>query len=685
MPVIGTTEARKPGSNGYTSDPMLAYAKEFLNVANSILENGRVDIFTEASKMLRTDINNSTMKEFFIENSCDPKGMTPEELEDHYVMMEQLYKNDKAAVLEHVGMSNYNPVIGMTFPIHKNIMLNNIFDKGAIPKLVATSPKFTVSMETRWLIDPVTGQKIDMWREQYKMTDAIEKAAPMKSMYMALPEAENTNVLTTLFGLAEDGINNLSLESYLSGVVVTNAALGRACFPGQKLQLAASYTDAAGATVTEIVTYTNDTQAAELIYAGCTPTGTAWTAWATGKTAATVVGPIFAWKGNFAPAYGGYDRQIVEQFAVPVVAVAGGITAGTLADTWKVEAVDWSDPTMATTVTIDNITSEEAIPGPNRMRGFVSGFSKNNRFGITSSQTAVGGVIFTSRIDTSSAQLKTPSVSWDIRTDIIEIPNRIPINVTISPEEVKDIAALYQINQLTKVMSLMKISLGNYKDDLIRRGLDESYVTMPADCKIGRSFDFAPTTNYALDPVEWRHKTFMDALDTHATQLLHVLNDPNVTFNIIGRDDLIRKITPTDYTYQSPSSIGPVELDFVKTVVTSDKRTYQFISSDKLRDSNNLMIILCPRNSERFIYRIYDYQMYLSNEIRNAQNPSLPAVHAFERWIMKSYQPVQGRIRILNPTGLRNYGTDYSYNTDPIGRGDGQASMGKNFFDIDKV
>ena len=231
----------------------------------------------------------------------------------------------------------------------------------------------------------------------------------------------------------------------------------------------------------------------------------------------------------------------------------------------------------------------------------------------------------------------------------------------------------------------MKISLANYKDDKIRRYLDTSYLTMPANSKIGRSFDFAPSQNYALDPIEWRHKTFMDSLDTHATQLLHVLNDPNVTFNIIGRDDLIRKITPTDYTYQSPSSIGPVQLDFVKTVVTSDKRTYQFISSDKLRDSNNLMIIMCPRNSERFIYRIYDYQMYLSNEIRNISNPALPAVHAFERWIMKDYQPVQGRIRILNPTGLRNYGTDYAFNNDPTGRGDGMKSIGKNDFNIDAI
>lgn len=676
MPVIGEQISRKPGSMGYAHDPMANYAKEFLNLTTSILEEARLDLYEDTSKVLRKGISDESMKQFFMENSCDPKGMSAEELEDHMVMMEQMYENDKQAVLEHCGMGQYNPVIGMTFPIHKNIMLNNIFDKGAIPKFVATSPKFTVSMETRWLIDPETNEKIDMWREQYKMTDAIDKAAPLKTLYLPLPETENTNIIETLFGVPADHNTNLSIESYLSGLIGSKVV-----FPAQTIKAVVSLTDTAnpGVTTYDIVTYTNTTTSAVIVSATSTPSDFAAQLPAYDTTVtATLVGGVFDWRGPFAPAYGGYDRQICEQFALPTVTA---VAAGTLPDTWALTV------TLAngSTVTIDNATSEDAIPGQYRTVGFISGFAKNNRFGLTSSNATVGGVLLTSRLDTSSAMLKTASVSWDVRTDIIEIPNAIPINVTIAPEEVKDIAALYQINQLTKVMSLMKISLGNYKDDKIRRFMDQSFLEMPADSKIARQFDFAPSQNYALDPIEWRHKTFMDALDTHATQLLHVLNDPNVTFNIIGRDDLIRKITPTDYTYQTPSAIGPVQLDFVKTVCTSDKRTYQFISSDKLRDTNNLMIIVCPRNSERFIYRIYDYQMYLSNEIRNITNPALPAVHAFERWIIKHYQPVQGRIRILNPTGLRNYGTDYAYNNDPTGRGDGVKSIGKNDFNIDAI
>ena len=210
---------------------------------------------------------------------------------------------------------------------------------------------------------------------------------------------------------------------------------------------------------------------------------------------------------------------------------------------------------------------------------------------------------------------------------------------------------------------MFKLTLANYKDDKIHKFLDESFIRMPEANKLAKTFDFAPREGYYSDHIEWRSKTFMDALDTHVTNLLQVLNDPNMTITVIGNADLIRKITPTEYTYQSPSNIGPVALDYQKTVVTSDKRVYNFISSDKLRDNKNLIVLLCPRNTERIVYRLYDYQLYVSNEIRNAINYALPAIHAFERFKMVEYQPVQARIKILNPTGLR----DYVPNDDPIG------------------
>jgi hypothetical protein len=332
-------------------------------------------------------------------------------------------------------------------------------------------------------------------------------------------------------------------------------------------------------------------------------------------TTATVETTVDEWVPvnhlKFTPGYGEFDRSMIESVNLPA-----------------------------------NVTSADKVD-------VVSGTMHKNKFQISSLKGIIKAVRLTARKDTSNGMLQTCSVKWSAKTDIVEIPSAIPINTPVSPEEVKDVGALYQVNQLSKIMAMFKTVMENYKDDKIKQNLDNSFAAMPGSQKISGTFDFAPREGYALDHVEWRHKTFFDALDTHITKMLQILNEPNMTVTIFGRPDLIRKITPTEYTYLTPSAIGPVELDFVKTVTTSDKRTYQFISSQKLKNSDTLTIILCPRNSERIIYRIYDYQMYVSNEIRNSQNYALPAIHAFERWKFVEYQPVQGRLTILNPTGLK--------------------------------
>ena len=86
MPTVGTRELRTPGT-GYAHDPMNAFAKEFATISNSILQEQQLDVFTESTKVLRNPLTDGTMRDFFVENSCDKAGMTAEELEDHYQMM----------------------------------------------------------------------------------------------------------------------------------------------------------------------------------------------------------------------------------------------------------------------------------------------------------------------------------------------------------------------------------------------------------------------------------------------------------------------------------------------------------------------------------------------------------------------------------------------------------------------
>lgn len=584
MPVIG--ERRKARGDGYKHNPEAAYAKACMEAVESVQNESAVDLASQVGRAYALDDVNDNLRNFFLEGAVFEKDNSQypfmEDVEDAYKMLEEQYENDVEAIREYANIGGMNPVIGMTPFIHKNLLLNCIFDKGVLQKFVARSPKFTFSMETRIMRNAV-GDEIDMWLEQNKIFDMMESTAPFKDTIITLPEVGNTDILAATFG-ANALDDNLSIETNISAVLLT-------CYAK------------AGETVWDATNGVEKVQAAD---------GTAdkW----------FQIAPKF-----FKPAYGEYDRTIMDSFA--------------------------------TTIRKD-ATSTELV------QGTFMGWTKKNRFNITCSNAAVKAIKLTSRIDTSTAMLRTCTVDWKVRTDIVEIPNAIPINTPISPEEVKDLAALYNVNQLAKIMSMFKIVLSNYKDEKVHRFLDKSFINLPEANKFAGTFNFAPRQGYFSDHIDWRQAVFMDALETFVTPMLQVLRDPNMTISVIGRPDIIRKITPNEnVSFTSPDSSASIQMEFKKTVVTNDKRVYNFMSTDKMLDNNNLIIILNPRNSERCIYRLYDYQMFVSNEIRNAANWALPAIHAFERFKCVEYQPVQGRLRILNPTGLLNY----EENQDPLG------------------
>ena len=577
MAIIGERR-RKNVASGYEMDPMYAYASEVSTLMQNIKLESMVDVFKDARDMIMNESANASMRNFFIENSYDANGMTEREIEEHVNDMENLYENDCEGIMEHVGTAEMNPVVGMTFPMHKNILMNMVFDKGAIQKQVAVSPKFTFTMETRILVD-TEGNELDMFLDQNLMTAAIDKTAALTEFDVELPLTEDTEIVHTyLGGLA--GADELSIETMVCGVLVKDVyyEVGD-MLPDEET----GYVEPGVSKIAEAA------ESRDTWYRVLLP---------------------------FTPGYQGYERTFMQPVKIQHKKLVDGV----------VTVVETAD--------------------------LISGTMEKSRLNIMALKGNITQVRVRSKLDTSNARQTTCSVKWKAKTNIVEIPEAIPMNTTINPESVKDISALYNVNQVTKIMSLFKTALGNYKDDKIHQFLNDSFKRLDSRSKNYTSYNFAPRAGYYGDHIEWRRATFMEHLDRHVQQLTYALNDPNMVVTIFGNPDIINRLTPVSYTYQTPGQIGPMELDFQKTVVTSHKRVYQFISSDKMRDTDELIIILCPRGTERITYRIYDYQMYISNEIRNANNPALPAIHTFERWKMVEYQPVQGRIQILNPSGL---------------------------------
>jgi hypothetical protein len=581
--MIAGTRQKTIGGTAYRNDPLYAYAKAFTEAANNILTVENYDLFAEPMRTIRSNGAKEALKEFFCENfvNDDDVTKTAEQLQDMHEDVEAQFENDITAMQENAYMSEYAPMVGMALPIHKLILMNNVFSQGGgVQRVQAIQPNFTISMERRILVTP-DGTEIDMFLEQNKIADAIDSTAPTKEFDLDLPQLEGaTDIVGQLGGTVTDELSSIT---HVCGIYVENVYIAEGDFLPD-----------------ENGWYSNKGQIATAEDAGLK---NIW----------------FRVNVPFTPSYGGPNRNervLNQPITIQYKKDAAG-TVETLKDT-------------------------------------IFGSMNKSKVALTTLTGKIKKVKLAAKLNTSNAQLDEVYVKWKVDSDYVEIPEATPINTTISPEEVKDVAAMYDSNQVTKVMSMTKTALSEYKDMKMKRFFDQSYAEMDERTSFAGEFDFAPNEGYALDWVTFRQATFTDYLDDLVTRMLQVLNDPNMTVTIYGDPRIVRKVTPSEYTYQAPANIGPVTLDYTQTIVNNkDQRVYNFVGSDKFRNTNELMIILNPRNTDRICYRLYDYQLYISNEIRNSANPSLPSIHAFERWLLKAYQPVQSRIHILNPSGLR--------------------------------
>ena len=118
MPVVG--ERKK--FQGYVDQSLKRFAGAFNDVTKQIRTEG-VDLMIQPMLSMMNESVDTAMKDFFVENSAYTDDMTPEELDDHINMMNEQYENDKQSVLEYANIGGYNPVIGLSFPMHKLLLI----------------------------------------------------------------------------------------------------------------------------------------------------------------------------------------------------------------------------------------------------------------------------------------------------------------------------------------------------------------------------------------------------------------------------------------------------------------------------------------------------------------------------------------------------------------------------------
>ena len=220
MPIAGVRETKTIG-NSYRKSPLAAYAKAFTECAQSIMKEDGYDIFLEPQKVYHRRDSKEAMKRFFVENCFDENNpmLDSDDREDLYEQAEAQFNNDVDALMEHSAPADYNPIVGMALPIHKLILMNNVYDKGVLQKVTAVQPKFTISLERRLLVTP-EGEEIDMFLQQNEMTAAIDATNPVHDVVLSLPVTEDYDIITDEFGGTSQ--DNLDISTYISAVKVPN-------------------------------------------------------------------------------------------------------------------------------------------------------------------------------------------------------------------------------------------------------------------------------------------------------------------------------------------------------------------------------------------------------------------------------------------------------------------------------
>ena len=78
------------------------------------------------SRVMMSPESNETMRDFFVSESADMEEYqalgNPGGYQDHMAMMEAQYENDRSKLLESATLGAYNPVMGLVFPLHKNLL-----------------------------------------------------------------------------------------------------------------------------------------------------------------------------------------------------------------------------------------------------------------------------------------------------------------------------------------------------------------------------------------------------------------------------------------------------------------------------------------------------------------------------------------------------------------------------------
>lgn len=560
-------------------------------ISNSVSSNTRnmIESYISLEDSIRTEFGTSILTEsvsthdegvvqrcldFFTEDSYDPAQFDydQDKINNFLEALEVKFKNNINAINNHLyesagtngglGQTNLNAIVGLSLPLSKMILMNNMF-LNTMPVMVSDSKIINKDFEVRYLVDPRTGNRIDMYKDQNKIFDILHKSNPVKEL--VIPVNTEVDAVVELALGSTENINNVYIESVKVDVQV------------------------------EI--------------------------------------------GDILP-----DGTIAESQEEKELDIKIG----------KQLNESYNGPSFNRDIIFNGRSLGKIFVG--RDINKISFMAINNKFKSVK-------MLLTK--DNSNLTDIVPRVEWEIVKNQISIDHEVSLSTSYTLQLRHDYKSLHDVDLLSTIVESSKIALDDYKDTYINLALDEDYENTLNNLKVYREVDFASKQNFTGIADEWIQSTFKNSFDEVVDALVRIVNDPNVEILVYGRPILIEKVLPknSEGRIDFSNKIGSQNIEYAKSTITTSNKKAHFISSQKLTtDTNNLLnntfkIVLNPTN-DRTMYTIAEYQTYIGPDIKTAKDAHLPGITAFDRFELLKFEGVQGRMPILNISGIRQGETD---------------------------
>lgn len=550
-------------------------AENFIKLDEEVMSSTGLSLAKNITALQDPTVYN-ICKRAFIENCYDPEDFDndPDKIRNFTESMEIKFDNNIRAMFDtlvesagtngSIGVTNLNAIIGLSLPLSKDILMNNMF-ANTLPTMVAESKIINKQFEVRRLIDSVTGKVVDLYSQQNEIFDLLYKSNPLK-------------VLTINAGQTIDAVQSLSLgqNENINNVKVSH------------------------------VTVNIDLKEGDIL-----PDG-------------TVV-----------------ESDETRDVKIPL----GGIQLNQT----------YNDPTL---------TKDIEFNGRNLGKFVVT--RRANEITLLAQNDKIKNVDVILVKDNSVLSTTPPRVEWEIKNQQISIDNEVHVATSYSPETAYDHKTLHNVDLLATIVESTRTVLEDYKDAYIIESLNADFERMHPSQKVKTEFDFAARNGYHGSIQQWIDESFKFTLDDTIDGLFRIINDPNAEVLIYGKPSLITKIMPKNDNGRISNFRNGKEsqnIEFAKTTYSTANRRVSYISSQKLQSkrdgsSNNEFILLLNPTNERTMYKLVEYQTYLGSEIKPAASAHLPTITAFDRFEFIKFEGVQGRIGILNPSGIRSDETD---------------------------